>query len=271
MTQPKIVVSVGGGIASTLVLPLTAVHRYGRENVQLVMCKLPNEDPDVWRLVNAVEQLTGLTVEMIGQGLTPWDIFFDVRFLGNSRIDPCSRLLKREEMRKYMQANHDPANTILAVGITYDEIDRMAAVRKNWTANGWQVDAPLANAPALTREAMMAFCKHVVGFVPRLYLMGMSHNNCGGGCIKAGHAQWARLLWYIPDVYAWWETNEEKFRAEIAPNVAILTDRRNYQKRPMTLREFRLRMQEQWSKLPEGVDPFADLEETPPCVHCEAA
>jgi hypothetical protein len=250
-------------------LPERVINAHGRDNVELVMCRLPNEDPDVWRLVGAVEDWLHVKIQMIGLNLTPWDIFFKVRMLGNSRVDPCSRMLKREQMAHYMQVNYDPAQTVLHVGITYHEIDRMVAVRKNWTAQGWTVDAPLANDPTLTREYLMAKCQSLFGFVPRLYQMQMSHNNCGGACIKAGHAQWARLLWYIPDVYAWWETNEQKFRAEIG-EYTILTEQYNGIKHPLTLRDFRLRMEARWHNLLPGFDPFDDLEETVPCVYCEA-
>lgn len=264
----KHVISVGGGLSSTLELPERVIAEHGHENVELVMCRLPNEDPDVWRLAEAVENWLGVKIKMIGLGLTPWDIFFQVRMLGNSRIDPCSRMLKREQILAYMLANYDPANAVLHVGITQEEIDRMVAIHKNWTRNGWRVDAPLANDLAINRDYLTNKCQRLFGFVPRLYQMGMSHNNCGGACIKAGHAQWARLLWYLPDVYAWWEKNEEKFRREIG-EYTILSEFRI--KKPLTLRQFRERMQARWANLLPGIDPFDGLEETSPCVYCEAA
>lgn len=261
------VISVGGGLASTMELPERMLTLHGRANTDLVMCKLPNEDPDVWRLVASVEKTFGVTVNMIGLGLTPWDVFFRERFLGNSRVDPCSRILKREYLATFMKSTYDPADTVLHVGVTHDEVDRMLAITKNWTKQGWKVDAPLSEDLTVTRSWLMDKCRVVYGFVPRLYQMGMSHNNCGGACIKAGHAQWARLLWYLPDVYDWWEQNEEKFRREIG-EFTILSEGRA--KKPLTLKKFRLRMQERWTNMLPEMDPFDGLNETPACVYCEA-
>lgn len=268
------VVSVGGGLSSTVELPLRMIAEHGRDRVDLVMCRLPNEDPDVWRLVEAVENLTGIRVKMIGLNLSPWDVFLQTRYIGNTRIDPCSRILKREQMAQHMKANYDPRFTTLGVGITYHEIDRMAAVRKNWTAQGWKVEAPLATDVMLTRENMMGHCRALFDFVPRLYLMNFSHNNCGGGCVKAGKAQWARLLWYLPDVYEWWERQERIFIVRVGYHT-ILRDEKSKggirSSEPVSLQEFRERMQSKWANMLPGVDPFEGLEETPACVFCEAA
>jgi hypothetical protein len=249
-------------------MPERVIAAHGRQNVDLVMCRLPNEDPDVWRLVCAVEKRLQVKIKMIGLNLTPIDIFFRVRMLGNSRVDPCSRMLKREVLAKHMQEHYDPADTILHVGVTYEEIDRMLAIHKNWKQQGWTVDAPLGGDKSITRQWLMEKCDRLFGFVPRLYVMGMTHNNCGGACIKAGHAQWARLLWHLPDVYEWWENNENVFRRTIG-EFTILTEGRS--KRPLTLTSFRRRMQLHWGSMLPGIDPFDGLNETPACVYCEAA
>lgn len=262
------VISIGGGLASTMELPERVIAQFGRDNTDLLMCRLPNEDPDVWKLVASVERALGVEVKMIGLELTPIDIFFQERILGNSMVDPCSRILKREYLAQYMDEHYDRKDTILHVGITHEEIDRMLAITKNWTKQGWKVDAPLSHDETVTRKWLMDKCLNKFGFVPRLYLMGMSHNNCGGACIKAGHAQWARLLWYLPEVYGWWEAEENEFRRTIG-EYTILSEGRI--KRPLTLTELRLRLQNRWANMLPGIDPFEGLQETPPCVYCEAA
>lgn len=264
------VISVGGGLSSTMELPERVIERYGRKSVDLVMCKLPNEDPDVWRLVEAVEDQHRVKVQMIGLNLTPFDVFFKERMLGNSRIDPCSRILKREQMLAHMITAYDPSDTVLHVGITLPEIDRLLAISANWSRKGWTVEAMLGDDPTITRDYLMGKCETTFGFIPRLYRMGMSHNNCGGACVKAGMAQWARLLWYLPDVYDWWETNEQRFWSEVG-YFTILTEVIKGVKHPLSLHDFRLRMQRRWAAMLPGFDPFDGLEETPACVHCEAA
>jgi hypothetical protein len=272
----KYVVSVGGGLSSTLALPMRILAEHGRENVDFVMCKLPNEDSDVWRLVDAVERTLDISITMIGQLKTPWDIFFELGYInpvnGHGRADPCSKILKRECFAEYIQQHYDQRDTTICLGITAHEYsDRWFHIHKNWTKRGWIVEAPLAHDKSITREAMMDDCHHRFGFVPRLYRYGFDHNNCGGACIKAGQAQWARLLYYLPDVYGWWEDNEERFRSEINGEIAILRRTRRGITSPLPLSEFRAELEERWhGRLPD-IDPFENLESTAPCVYCESA
>jgi len=272
----RYVVSVGGGLSSTMALPIKAIAKYGRSNVDLIMCRLPNEDPDVWKLVDAVQNLTGVEVKMIGLNKTPWDIFFELGYInpvsGRGRADPCSKLLKREVLLEYMNQNYDSKSTALCVGITAHEYsDRWFDIHKNWTQKGWSVVAPLAEHKTITRESMMIDCERMFGFVPRLYRYGFDHNNCGGACIKAGQAQWAMLLYYLPDVYLWWEENEERFRREVNPNIAILKRQRKNVVLPLSLKEFRIELQAKWAIMLPGVQPFEGLESTPVCAYCAAA
>ena len=67
--------------------------------------------------------------------------------------------------------------------------------------------------------------------------------NCGGGCVRSGQAQWKLLLEKRPEVYAEWEAEEERSRTELGKDVAILRDRRGGTTKPMTLRDFRKRIE----------------------------
>jgi hypothetical protein len=279
----KHVLSIGGGIGSTVLLPNVVIGDMGVEvkDIDAVISVLPNEDPDMWKLIELVEQRLEMPVNRIGLNKTPWDVFHEVRYLGNSRIDPCSRILKREVMAKYMKDNHAPEDTTLYVGIGAHEIDRQLSIRKNWGAKGYKVEMPLIDYPPMTREEQIDVCLYMYGFVPRLYLMGFSHNNCGGACIKAGQKEWARLLYFIPETYDWWEWNENKFRAEVG-EYTILREMKNGEKFQLTLTDFKRRMLERWQDSPpDYADPrnlmkgfehlnLDDLDPTPACSFCDA-
>jgi hypothetical protein len=275
------IISVGGGIASTLILPLWVREQYPRDEIVMLMAKLPNEDPDVWRLCDAVCSMIGVEMEYIGTHRQPFDAFYEQRFLGNSRIDPCSKYLKRQVIGRWM-TNHYHSSDVMYVGIGAYEAHRWEAVYTRWADSGVRVEMPLMQQPHWTRESQMQFCRDTVGFVPRLYKYGFNHNNCGGACVKAGQREWARLLYYLPDVYDWWERQEHEFRKWIKRNVAILKKTKHGTSYPLTLRTLRRRMQWQWSRrgyLPglfelmefdtlPGVDA---LESSPPCAFCMAA
>lgn len=66
------VVSVGGGLASTWKLPEWVINKHGKAHTHLIMARLPNEDPDVWRLCDAVQERLGVEINFIGLNQTPW-------------------------------------------------------------------------------------------------------------------------------------------------------------------------------------------------------
>lgn len=269
------VVSIGGGITSTWLLVDRVIAKYGRENMTAVICAVGNEHPDVWRLIEAVERKYGIQIVRLGKPYDIWDVFFNEGMMGSSLVDPCSRVLKRERMAEYMAANHPPENTVLHVGITADEIDRMLAIRSNWKKRGYTVEALLADEPALTRERVIEMCQFEFGFVPTLYRLGMKHNNCGGFCVKAGKGQLARLLWHDRATYLEHERMELLHQRIFEHQSTIMRDVQTVNgvrtTTPLTLRDFRLRMDARWKGMLPGIDPFESLDDAGACKFCDAA
>lgn len=289
----KRLVSIGGGIGSTLLLTLWVASHYPRQEIDFVMARLPNEDADVWRLCEAIEDITGIAITYIGDGRDPWDVFHEVKYLGNSRVDPCSDRLKRKVVREYITSRYAPGEAIIYTGIGAAEIDRHLAIKRRWGEAGYATAFPLLDYPQFTRQWQMQFCQNMVGFVPLLYRLGFDHNNCGGGCIKAGQAQWARLLWYsrqgvlkthegVP-TFDWWRDNETAFREQHG-DYTILRDWQDggrAQFRGLTLAEFERRMDQRWggylpgfAGLMSGFDfeaSIKDLEDAAGCSFCDAA
>lgn len=176
-------------------------------------------------------------VAWIADGRTIWEVFRKERFLGNHRIDPCSKILKRAMAYRWLAENCDPAETTIYVGIDWTEEHRFTRLRERRLP--WRYEAPLCEAPYLTKAAVFAWLKAEGIRAPRLYDLGFAHNNCGGGCVKAGIGHFTHLLRTLPEVYADWERNEEALRADLGAGVAILTDRRGGERRPMPLRVLR--------------------------------
>lgn len=188
----------------------------------------------------SMERIPGLV--WISEGRTPWDVFRDTRFLGNSRVDKCSQLLKRQLLDRWRDANLDPADTTVYVGIDWTEAHRFERLKVRFGAR-WRVEAPMCEAPYQTKRDMLKAAAALGIRQPRLYALGFSHNNCGGFCIKAGHAHFANLLRTMPDRYAFHEEQEEALRATLG-DVAILNDRSGGgPRRPVPLRVFRERVE----------------------------
>lgn len=282
----KHLVSIGGGVSSTLELPLHVINKYGSDNVDLVICALAGESPDLWRMVEWLEERTGKHVYRVAwqaqkhdiyYGLQAnywidaptwawsdiWDVFFKVGRMGSNLADPCSRILKRETMRDFVLDHYDVNNTIMHVGITAGEIDRMIAIQGNWRKVGVKVRAELADTPDLTTKPSAERARDILGWIPFVYEWGASHNNCGGFCVKAGHGQMAKLLYYVPELYAYHEQREREFQALFNTTATIMRDVKTVNGERFTsslsLEAFRLRMQAKWAGLLPGMIPYDDI------------
>jgi len=219
------------------------IEQFGREDVTLLFADTLIESPGLYRFRDAAAAHLGIPVTVIADGRTPWQVFKDwgtKGFLGNSRVDICSQVLKRELCRKWVNDNCFMEPTILYVGISWDE-GRIDEIRERWLP--WQVEAPMCDPPYLTKCDMIRDAKALGLPLSEAYTDGFSHDNCGGGCVKAGQAHFALLHKIRPAVYAEWEKNEEDVRKHIGQNVSILKDRRGGTTKPMTLAAFRERIE----------------------------
>ena len=193
----------------------------------------------------AVEAIPGL--RWIHEGRDPWEVFFDRRFLGNTRIDPCSEALKRQFLRRWMEEHHTPRDTTAYIGIDWTEEHRLDRARDLWRP--WVVEAPLCEPPLHAKSAFTDQLQDLGIARPRLYDEGFPHNNCGGFCIKAGMAHFKLLAQKRPETYAYHERRERELREFLGKDVAILRDRTQDARAgndgkpvPLTLENFRLRL-----------------------------
>lgn len=208
------------------------------DNVVLLFSDTLIEDEDLYRFLEDIEKYFRIPITRLKEGRTPWDVFFDVRFLGNSRIDPCSRILKRELLNSYVKDNFTPDNCIVYLGIDWTEEHRMAAVKQNNLP--YKYIAPLCEPPLLQKSQFLDVLENECKIKrPRLYDLGFKHNNCGGFCIKSGQAQFRLLLEKFPDRYKFHEDKEQELIAFLGKRVAFLRITRNKVLHYVTLKEFR--------------------------------
>lgn len=197
------------------------------------------EDDDLYRFLDETEAHLGVEVERIADGRTPFEVFRDVRLLGNSMMDPCSRVLKRELAHKWVKSNYAPDDVVLVMGMDWSEGHRITRTQAAWSP--YTVIAPLDSAPYWTKADMLLELERIGIAPPRLYALRFPHNNCGGACVKAGKAHWRHLLRTLPDVYAKWEGFEVEMRGMLGKDIAILKESRGGESVPITLTELRER------------------------------
>lgn len=236
------VVMFSGGVGSWATA-MRVKAKHGTKGLILLFADTLMEDEGTYEFLEAAAAHVGGQFVRLCEGRDIWQVFRDVKFLGNTRIDPCSRVLKRELMRKWVDENCDPATTTVYLGIDWSEVHRAERYERYWHPYG--VACPLTEKPFLEKKQMIDWAERCGLPRQRLYEMGFHHANCGGGCVKAGQAQFELLLRQMPDRYAWWEENERQIRKELDKDIAILRDRRYNPPRPLTLEAFRLRLQAQ--------------------------
>lgn len=244
---------------------------HGTDNLVLLFADVRGEDEDNYRfLVEAAADIYGLQLPAalarstrhnwmhlakfvpglvwLTEGRTIWDVFRDNRFLGNTRLANCSKFLKQQPAREWLDANCDPAETTVHVGIDWTETHRLPAIESGYQP--FPAKAPLTEAPYLNRDQVLGMLRRRGIDPPRLYGMGFQHANCGGGCVRAGQGQFAVLLKQMPERFAEWERQEQGLRDYLGKDVSILRDRTGGTLTPLTLREFRERAESQ----PEQLD-----------------
>lgn len=238
----RYIVMFSGGVTSWLAARRLADSGIPVESMLLLFADTKQEDEDTYRFLHEAAADIGARLEIVADGRDVWQAFHDARFLGNTRVDVCSRMLKREPIAKWLKANASPEKDVLVYGMTWDEAHRIETVSERWKP--WRTLFPLNEAPFLSKNQVLAAAKLRGLRPPRLYEMGFPHGNCGGACVKAGQSQWARLLDIMPERYAYHEGKEQEFRQFIEKDVSILRDSTGGTIKPLTLQSMRERIED---------------------------
>lgn len=229
------VIRFSGGVTSWLA-GRRVVDEFGPDGCVLLFADTCFEDADLYRFLHEAANNLGLSVTRIADGRTPYQVMSDERIIGNSRIDPCSKKLKRQLLDRWTKENCDLQTTINYVGLDWTEGHRLARLQAR--ATPWRFESPLMNPPLLNKREILRTCRDAGMEPPRLYAQGFAHNNCQGACVKAGQAQWALLLRTNPCLYGEIEQWETDMRARVG-DYSILKDRRGGTTKPLPLSRFR--------------------------------
>lgn len=203
MYMKKYVVSYSGGLGSFMAAYL--LHQAGKD-YDLIFCDTNAEDFDLYRFLNETKSFFGKEIISLNNGLNIWQAQHIAFYQANSQVDPCSRILKREQFKKYMKKNYKPEDSCLVLGIDGSEKHRTQGFEDNHRP--YRVYCPLIES-ATTREDILDILDKIGINPPRLYEADFKHNNCGGFCVKSGQKQAAQLLKHFPENYKWHEEKQE--------------------------------------------------------------
>lgn len=232
----KHIVFYSGGIGSWATAK-RVIARHGKENVILLFTDTLIEDYDLYRFIEETVKEMGAKYIHLKEGRTPWELFSDIKYIGNSRIAPCSRVLKQEIADDWIKKNFKHDECVLYLGIDWTEMHRTIAPVENYAP--YRVEFPMCEEPYLTKDDMILELEKLGIKRPRLYEMGFTHNNCGGFCVRAGQGHFAKLLKEMPELYKYHEEKEQEVIELIGKDVSILRRNKNNVRGNITLRELR--------------------------------
>ena len=229
------VVSLSGGTASAFAAE-RVIQRVGIENVTLWFADTKWEDEDLYRFLNDLEQLWGKAILRAEDGRTPLQVAEDRKLIPNQRRAPCSLVLKIEPFTKWLKKQPKPITVYL--GLDWTEPHRHATPKKRYEEiDGVTVEYPLMWEPIEARPYFDIVRDDWGIDPPRLYKLGFPHNNCGGRCVRQGHAEWHRLKTFFPERFVEvrdWE-QEQRNKGGARANYAITRDQRNGTVKPLPL------------------------------------
>lgn len=235
MNEVKHIISFSGGMGS-FAEAKSCVDKYGKENVLLLFADTKTEDEDLYRFLHECHQFLGCELKIISDGRTIWELFHENKFIANSRVDICSRVLKRDLLNKWITKNYgikvkeqcldykgelqcniygEPLYKIVKtlscevhLGIDFSEHHRLTRVQENMK--------PKIYRSTLVEEGKIVskdFSEKFGIKRPFLYTLGFAHNNCGGFCVKSGLGQFKKLFESLPERYKFHEDKEQEVLA----------------------------------------------------------
>ena len=236
---PKAVVLFSSGISSWAAGKRYA-EKHGTEGMLLLFADTLVEDEDNYRFLEESAQNIGAPLVRISDGRTPWQVMRDRKIIGNSRIDPCSMVLKRNLLDHWRDTYCDRDTTDLILGIGWDEEHRIKRVRER--THPWRYLAPLCDKPWISKKETLEWARQEGIRPPRMYDMGFPHANCGGFCVKAGQATFKLLLQHFPERYRENEEAERQMRGIVGDH-SVMKCRKGGIRKPLTMEDFRKRIE----------------------------
>lgn len=222
------------------------VKQFGIDNVTLVFCDTLIEDEDLYRFLDDIEKYFNKKIIRLKDGRTPFQVYEDVNYFGNSRIAHCSVTLKGKVFSKWIRENYNPKDCVIHFGFDGVEYKRLEGAKKNWFP--YECQAPLLGVEKdgtakWTKQLILEEIEDCGIAIPRLYDLGFSHNNCGGFCCKAGQKHFDLLRKKLPEKYKEFEEITQDIfdrKPNLKPHIKqVVNGVSNY----LTMKDFRESME----------------------------
>ena len=162
-------ISFSGGLGSAV---SALIAKEQGLDFNLIFADTLIEDEDLYRFNDDIARACGKEIVHLTDGRTPWDVYVDKRWIGNTRTAHCSTELKTVPVRNWLAENANPDDP-LVLGMDMSELDRLERAQANW-------DRPvisLINQYKVWRPYWQGMLDKYGIAPPRLYKQGYEHNN----------------------------------------------------------------------------------------------
>ena len=154
----KHIVLYSGGLGSYFTAK-RLLETVAKEDIILLFTDTKYEDKDLYRFLDDTTKFLGIPLTDYSEGRDIWQVFKDEKYLANSRIDVCSRILKRELSRKFIK-QYKPDECRIYLGFDWTEMHRLERAKKAWLP--YIIDAPLCYKPYI--DNLYHLCMNVLLF-----------------------------------------------------------------------------------------------------------
>jgi hypothetical protein len=230
----RVIVALSGGKASAWCADW-AFRNYSKSEIVLYFNDTKWEHPDLYRFLHDLSRHFDHPITEDSDGRSPEQLFYYNSALANNRMPFCSKTLKAKRLQKFYQDGD-----VLVFGIGAGEPRRAQRIVEVYQHTAVKTGKwPVVRLPLVEENVLPCkldeFLVEAKIEVPLLYRFGFTHNNCSGGCVRAGKRQWKLLYEKLPAVYAERERVEREVRACFDKDISFFKDE--------TLEEFRHRIE----------------------------
>ena len=210
------IITLSGGISSAWVADW--VLENVDKNAILYFNDTKWEHEDLYRFLSDLEKYWGKKIYNDSDGRSPEDVFYDQNMLANNRVPLCSRILKADRLQKFAKPGD-----VCFFGIDGTEAHRAVRIKQIYDGIGIKTRFPMLETET-SKEQVLKWLESSGIKIPKMYELGFTHNNCSGGCVRAGKRQWLHLLKTLPEVFAERERVENDFMGYSGKKATYMKD-----------------------------------------------
>ena len=238
----KHIVLFSGGAASAYLGWLVAKEH--PDDTILLHTPTYSEHPDADRFRKQAAEYIGLPITEQADGRDMWQLIDDENCLPSNWIPYCTRILKQEQTKKFLQNLGE--DFTLYYGYGPDEWNRIQKQKARFDEIGWKSEYPL-----FTKKLENATIKNIIKNEWRICLPEpykyLEHNNCIP-CFKGGKGHFQRVAKYYPEYFLKAIEKEKQIGHTVFKDCTL---------------------QDIWDEVQakkDQIDWFEELEDTMPCM-----